>query len=85
MKEKVNPSELSDFVNTNGSQTNRSSSDKRNKLNDDTSQNSSQVASLTNLSQFVELNKEEGNSLPSSSHNQSIGDNRFVWIAGISP
>jgi len=80
LKEKVNPSELSDFVNTNGSQTNRSllSSDKRNKLNDDTSQNSSQVASLTNLSQFVELNKEEGNSLPSSSHNQSIGDNRFV-------
>jgi len=80
LKEKVNPSELSDFVNTNGSQTNRSllSSDKRNKLNDDTSQNSSQIASLTNLSQFVELNKEEGNSLPSSSHNQSIGDNRFV-------
>ncbi len=80
MKEKVNPSELSDFVNANGSQTNRSllSSDKRNKLNDDTSQNSSQVASLTNLSQFVELNKEEGNPLPSSSHNQSIGDKRFV-------
>jgi hypothetical protein len=47
-------------------------------LNDETSQNSSQSGSLTNLSQFVELNKEEQTSLPSSNQNSSIIDNRFA-------
>jgi len=55
-----------------------SSSEKKQKLNDETSQNSSQSGSLTNLSQFVELNKEEQTSLPSSNQNSSIIDNRFA-------
>jgi len=76
MKEKTNPSQLSDFVNqTNGPS---SSSEKRQKLNDETSQNSSQSGSLTNLSQFVELNKEERTSSPSLNQNQLIIDNRLV-------
>ncbi len=48
-------------------------------MNDETSQNSSEVVgSLNNLSQFVELNKEERTALPSSNPNQSIIDNRFA-------
>jgi hypothetical protein len=50
-----------------------SSTEKR----DETSQNSSQSSSLTNLSQFVELNKEERSSTSASNQNQSIADNRF--------
>jgi hypothetical protein len=77
MKEKTNPSQLSDFVNqTNGPSS--SSSEKRQKLNDETSQNSSQSGSLTNLSQFVELNKEERTSSPSLNQNQLITDNRLA-------
>ncbi|CAF3905391.1 unnamed protein product [Adineta steineri] len=44
------------------------------KLNDETSQNPSQVDPLMNLSQFVELNKEEGSSLTSSNQNQPSTD-----------
>jgi len=76
MKVKTNLSQLLDFVNkTNGPS---SSSEKRQKLNDETSQNSSQSGSLTNLSQFVELNKEERTSSPSLNQNQLIIDNRLV-------
>ncbi|UJR10358.1 hypothetical protein I4U23_014563 [Adineta vaga] len=54
LQERIKPTDI------NGKQV---QAEKRSKFNDETSQNSTPNGSLTNLSQFVELNQKEGNSL----------------------